>query len=64
MHRNGFDYDYHYDWNPSTETKTGGSHHTSKKAKEEKKEPTSKVGNVAVANRSPSPDKPAAGTKP
>jgi len=63
MHRNGYEYDYQYDWNPSTETKSSGSHHNSKKAREEKKDPPLKVGHIA-ANRSPSPEKPAAGIKP
>lgn len=59
MHRNSFDYDYEYDWTPKAETKsTAGSHHSSKKAKEEKKEPTGKVGQMQP-QRSPSPEKPA-----
>jgi hypothetical protein len=56
MHRNGYDYDYAYDWTPS-ETKSSSSNHYSKKAKEDKKEPTSKIGHLQQAQRSPSPEK-------
>ncbi len=41
MHRNGYEYDYLYDWvAPQKEVSTA------KKSKEEKKEPTGKVGHV------------------